>query len=133
MQRGQCTDCERWAEPCSDLFEAVQFAHILFSLAAFVIFPFTCQQIKARSSEASTGVVLLCICATAGVLAWWSQPWATVYLAFHTGLVFGCPWCLLHVSKFKAKINGPWDEADPRLTTLVKQSSLEAEKLGEVW
>lgn len=103
----------------------MQFAQILYSLMAFVILPFTCQHIKAHSENYSTATVVVAALVTEGVAmaCWWRA--AVMYGGMHLLLVFLCPWWLVHIEKFKTKINGPWDEAIPRLTTLVREHSLQ--------
>jgi len=103
----------------------VQFAQILYSLTAFVLLPFTCQHIKLHSEVSFTVTVVLAALVTAGVVLvyWWRA--AAVYGGMHLALVFFCPCWLVHIEKFKTKINGPWDEAVPRLTTLVRERSLQ--------
>jgi Phosphatidylinositol N-acetylglucosaminyltransferase len=101
----------------------LQFAQVAFSLAAYIILPFTCQFVKRRSRAAYSFAVLASACATTALLASYPLPWRLLYGATHISLVFVCPACLLSVHKFKAQINGPWDEAVPRLDLLVKDSS----------
>jgi hypothetical protein len=36
------------------------------------------------------------------------------------GVTLVCPYWLVHIQKFKAKINGPWDEAVPKLATTLR-------------
>lgn len=101
----------------------MQFAQVLFSLTAFIILPFTCQHIQRASAAAYSAVVLCSATATAALLQRHSWQWAGVYAALHAALVFACPACMLSVHKFKAQINGPWDEAVPKLTSRVREMS----------
>lgn len=101
----------------------VQFAQILFSLTAFVLLPFTCQHIKQQSHRLFTAIVGAALAATSMLLAMFSWYAASAYVALHLCLVFVCPWWLLQTEKFKAKINGPWDEAVPKLTEMVRENS----------
>jgi lysylphosphatidylglycerol synthetase-like protein (DUF2156 family) len=121
----QCLACSVSPWPTNSQGGSVQFAQILFSLTAFVLLPFTCQHIKQRSNRLFTAIVALALLATCTLLLNFAWQLAVVYLVLQACLLFLCPWWLLHIEKFKAKINGPWDEAVPRLTTLVRQTSLE--------
>lgn len=103
----------------------VQFAQILYSLTAFVLLPFTCQHLKRHSESCFTVTVTLTALLTSSVaLAYWWHA-AAVYISMQLALVFLCPWWLVHIEKFKTKINGPWDEAMPRLTSLLREQSLQ--------
>lgn len=101
----------------------VQFAQILFSLTAFVLLPFTCQHIKQQSHRLFTAIVAVALAATSMLLTTFSWYVVTAYVALHVCLVFICPYWLLQIEKFKAKINGPWDEAVPKLTEMVRENS----------
>lgn len=98
---------------------AAQFAHILFCLAAYLLFPFLCRQLQLMSQATYTGIVLTLALITAAALSPFRWQWQVAYASLQVGLVFVCPWLLLSISKFKAQINGPWDEAVPRLARLV--------------
>lgn len=57
-------------------------------------------------------------CAVAVVLVWRQS--VVLTSALLCTLVFStllCPMWLVRIQKFKAQINGPWDEADPKLTS----------------
>jgi phosphatidylinositol N-acetylglucosaminyltransferase subunit C len=110
----------------------VQFAQILFSLTAFVLLPFTCKHIKQQSPVLFTAVMAIALLSTSMLLATFSWQMASMYLALHVCLVFVCPWWLLHIEKFKAKINGPWDEAVPKLTKMVRESSIASSSAKEI-
>ena len=104
----------------------MQFAQVVFSLAAYIILPFTCQFIKRHSPAAYSVAVATSAVATSLLLTLsLARPtaWVAVYVCFHLGLLFACPACLLSAHKFKAQINGPWDEAVPRMDLLVQESS----------
>jgi phosphatidylinositol glycan class C protein len=44
-----------------------------------------------------------------------------LYVCVILGVSFVCPYWLVHIQKFKAKINGPWDEAVPRIPTSIQR------------
>lgn len=92
------------------------FSHIVFSLAVFVVFPFICRHLRQLSAAFYSVVVAAMACVTAYMLRSHPWQWMAVYVVTHVGLVFLCPWCLLSIGKFKAQINGPWDEAVPQLS-----------------
>ena len=111
--------CSAVQRPCGVL----QFAQIVFSLAAYIILPFTCQFIKRHSPTAYSTAVATSALVTTHLLGAHPRLWQLMYGALHVALVFVCPACMLSAHKFKAQINGPWDEAVPRLDLLVKESS----------
>ena len=105
----------------------MQFAQVVFSLAAYVILPFTCQFLKQHSPASYSATVASSAVATFALLQPYAPLWRVLYACLHTGLVFACPVCMLSAHKFKAQINGPWDEAVPRLDVLLREPSLHAE------
>lgn len=96
----------------------MQFAHILFCLAAYLLFPFLCRHLQIMSQTTYTSIVLALAGITAALLNRFRWQWQAAYVCLQLGLVFVCPWLLLSISKFKAQINGPWDEAVPKLARL---------------
>jgi phosphatidylinositol N-acetylglucosaminyltransferase subunit C len=100
----------------------VQFVQVVFCLTAYIILPFTCQFLKSHSALVYTGTVIASAMTTAAFLSHYPWPWLGVYSSLHVTLVFVCPACLLSAHKFKAQINGPWDEAVPHMELLVRES-----------
>lgn len=96
---------------------------------AFVLLPFICQHIKRRSMVFHSTVVVGSAVITGRLMFLMSPYVAMLYVATQTVLVFICPWWLLHIEKFKTKINGPWDEAVPKLTKIVQEHSLQNQAL----
>jgi len=110
-----------------------QFAQVLFSLTAFIIFPFACCHVRVLSARLYTAVVAS-LAALTSLLLWQLRwQWTAACIAAHSSLLFLCPLCLLSIHKFKVTINGPWDEAVPRLAqaceSLSSQTSLPAASL----
>jgi hypothetical protein len=101
----------------------VQFAQVIFSLTAFIILPFTCQHILRVSALAFSLIVLLSALITSVLLLPYPWPWMAMYMLLHLTLVFVCPAYMLSAHKLKTQINGPWDEAVPRLMGLVHEMS----------
>jgi hypothetical protein len=101
----------------------VQFAQVIFSLTAFIILPFTCQHLLSASPLAHTLIVFGSALCTTLLLLPYPLPWMCVYVLLHATLVFICPAYMLSAHKLKTQINGPWDEAVPRLMSLVHEMS----------
>jgi hypothetical protein len=55
--------------------------------------------------------------AAAALLAPLSVALALLFLGVVVFVSLLCPWWLVRIHKFKAKINGPWDEAVPHVPT----------------
>jgi phosphatidylinositol glycan class C protein len=93
----------------------LQFAHILFCLQLFMLSPFARRYIRNASMTAHL-LLTAAMAATAALLLLPLSLAATA--AFVVGVLsvsFVCPYWLVHIQKFKAKINGPWDEAVPQM------------------
>lgn len=93
---------------------------LLLSLELYILGPYLRRQVAAASPAAHAALTAALAAAAAALLARQSAllTWALGgALAFVT-LV--CPWWLVRIHKFKAAINGPWDEAVPRLSRAVR-------------
>ncbi|KAK2079313.1 hypothetical protein QBZ16_003004 [Prototheca wickerhamii] len=87
----------------------------LLSLLAFVLWPYGCQQIRLAGPRADLALTLLMALGAGAELGAVSAMLAALYAATLVFLGLLCPLWLVRAHKFKAKINGPWDEAVPRL------------------
>jgi Phosphatidylinositol N-acetylglucosaminyltransferase len=85
-----------------------------------------CLHVKQQSRAAYTALVIAAAAVTSllALASLRSWPAAAVNVATHLAMLFVCPWCLLAIGKFKAQINGPWDEAVPRMDVVLRQGSL---------
>ena len=102
------------------LLTSLQFAHILFCLELYLLFPFMRRYIRQASITAHV-VLTVTMVTTALLLLWPLSRWlAALFLSSILAVSFLCPRWLVSIHKFKAKINGPWDEAVPLLGTNVK-------------
>lgn len=70
------------------------------------------KQVSWRAHVALTGVM---ITGAAAFLSAVSAGLAFAYVLIDVGILFLFPLWLLKAHKFKAKINGPWDEATPSM------------------
>jgi phosphatidylinositol glycan class C protein len=97
----------------------LQFAHILFCLELYLLFPFMRRYI--RQASIMWHVVLTVVMVSMSLLLLWplSQWLAALFFSAVLAISFVCPRWLVGIHKFKAKINGPWDEAVPLLGTSV--------------
>ncbi|CAD7703032.1 unnamed protein product [Ostreobium quekettii] len=89
------------------------FVQILFSLELYLLGPFVRRYIRQMST---TIHLLLTVASLVGsvLLVAPLSPVLTVLYCLTVLLVsFVCPLALVRLHKFKAKINGPWDEAVP--------------------
>ena len=100
---------------CSPL----QFVHVLFCLQVYLLSPFVRRYV--RSASLAAHVLLTAGMAAAALLLLLplSSVLSMLYLVVILSVSFVCPYWLVHIQKFKAKINGPWDEAVPRIPTSI--------------
>ena len=97
---------------------------VLFSLELYLLSPYIRRYVKHKSIVADQALtvlmhsmVYLVLCSIAAVVAY-------VYVATITFISFLCPMWLVKVHKYKAKINGAWDEAVPSITLKLTRSRL---------
>ncbi len=101
---------------CVCVCVCVQFAQVLFALELFLLFPYVRRYLRATSTIAHLTLTLTLAIVTALALAHVSSGgFAIAYLAAHMVLTLVCPWALVSIHKYKAKISGPWDEAVPQI------------------
>ncbi|PRW60685.1 phosphatidylinositol N-acetylglucosaminyltransferase [Chlorella sorokiniana] len=96
------------------------YAQLLLSLELYILGPY-CRRQVAAASPAAHAALTAGMAGTAGALLSRHSPLLTS--AFGCALAFitlVCPWWLVRIHKFKAAINGPWDEAVPRLSQRVR-------------
>lgn len=96
-----------------------QFVHVLFCLQLYLLSPFVRRYIRTASMTAH--VTLTCIMALVALLLLWplSGVLSGLFLLAALSISFVCPYWLVHIHKFKSKINGPWDEAVPKVPTSI--------------
>lgn len=94
---------------------ALQFAHVLFCLELYLLLPFMRRYIRRASLAAHVAVTAAMVGAATALLLPLSAALAELFCALVLFTSLGCPAWLLRIQKFKAKINGPWDEAVPCL------------------
>lgn len=89
---------------------------VLFSLELYLLSPYIRRYVKNKSIVADEALTVLMhvmvyivLCPIAAVVAY-------VYAAAIVFISFLCPMWLVKVHKYKAKINGAWDEAVPSTT-----------------
>lgn len=94
-----------------------QFAHVLFCLQLYLLSPFMRRHVRSASPAAHVGLTAAMAAAAAALLAPLSGALAGLFAAGVMSVSLLCPWALVRIHKFKAKINGPWDEAVPHIPT----------------
>jgi phosphatidylinositol glycan class C protein len=101
----------------ASIASAPQFVHVLFCLQLYLLSPFMRRYVRAASLGAHVGLTAAMAAAAAALLARLSPALACVFVGLVLFVSLACPWWLVHIHKFKAKINGPWDEAVPQVPT----------------
>ncbi|KAJ9518209.1 hypothetical protein QJQ45_010137 [Haematococcus lacustris] len=91
------------------------FAQVLFSLLSFMLSPFVRRYIRAASASCHVATTAGLVCAAAWLLVPLSLNASSLFMACVLALTFVCPALLVSIHKYKAKINGPWDEAVPHI------------------
>ena len=89
---------------------------LLLSLELYILGPYCRRQVAAASPAAHAALTAAMAAAAAALLA---QQSVLLTSSFCCALVFItliCPMWLVRIHKFKAQINGPWDEAVPHLS-----------------
>lgn len=92
---------------------------MLFCLQVYLLSPFVRRYV--RSASVTAHLLLTAGMSTAALLL--LLPLSGILSLLYALLIFSvsvvCPYWLVHIQKFKAKINGPWDEAVPRIPTSI--------------
>lgn len=97
---------------------------VLFSLELYLLSPYARRYVKNKSMVADQALTLMMhvtafvvLCPIAAVVGY-------MYIAAILFITFLCPMWLVKVHKYKAKINGAWDEAVPSTTRKLATSRL---------
>lgn len=91
--------------------------HVLLSLELYLLSPFIRRYIRQASLAVHVTVTVLMLLSSAALLLPLSRVITGLFLSAVIIVSFVCPWSLVRIHKFKAKINGPWDEAVPQIPT----------------
>jgi phosphatidylinositol glycan class C protein len=94
---------------------------VLFCLQLYLLSPFMRRYVRRASLAAHLGLTGSMAAAAAALLAPLSAPLACLFAFAIACVSLLCPLCLVRIHKFKAKINGPWDEAVPDVPTHLVQ------------
>jgi phosphatidylinositol glycan class C protein len=101
----------------------LQFVHVLFCLELYLLSPFMRRYIRNTSLTAHVLLTAAMAAAAICLLLPLSRLITAAYVLAVLSVSFVCPYWLVHIQKFKAKINGPWDEAVPKIPTSIHSSS----------
>jgi phosphatidylinositol glycan class C protein len=105
------------------LLPLLQFVHVLFCLELYLLSPFMRRYIRNTSLTAHVLLTAAMAAAAICLLLPLSRLITAAYALAVLSVSFVCPYWLVHIQKFKAKINGPWDEAVPKMPTSIHSSS----------
>ena len=89
----------------------------MLSLELHIMGPYVRHKVAAASPAAHVAVTAGLALAAVWMLASQSRLLTGVFVGACLFITFACPAWLVRIHKFKAQINGPWDEAVPRLST----------------
>ncbi|KAL4443391.1 hypothetical protein ABPG75_011128 [Micractinium tetrahymenae] len=95
------------------------YAQLLLSLELYILGPYCRRQVAAAAPAAHLALTAVMVAAAAGLLAPLSPLLTSAFGCATLFVTFLCPMWLVRIHKFKAAINGPWDEAVPRLSSAV--------------
>ncbi len=90
-------------------------AQVLLALEAFTLFPQLRHKVQVASPAAHAALTLCLLGASVALLLPLNVLLATSCICVACFVCLICPMWLVRVGKFKAQINGPWDEAVPKL------------------
>lgn len=93
------------------------FAHVLLCLELFLLSPYMRRYIRQASIAAHLALTAAMALLAALLLLPLSGALTALFLVAVVGVGAVCPRWLVRIHKFKAKINGPWDEAVPDLSS----------------
>ena len=94
---------------------------LLLSLELYVLGPYCRRQVAAASPAAHLALTAAMGAAAAALLAPQSILLTSSLACAVVFVTFVCPWWLVRIHKFKACLNGPWDEAVPALSREVRR------------
>lgn len=100
-----------------------QFVHVVFCLQVYLLSPFVRRYVRSASLTAHVMLTAGMVAAALLLLLPLSGVLSLLYVIVVGSVSFVCPYWLVHIQKFKAKINGPWDEAVPRIPTSIHTGS----------
>ncbi|KAF5843860.1 phosphatidylinositol N-acetylglucosaminyltransferase subunit C [Dunaliella salina] len=103
------------------------FAQVLLSLELYLLSPYVRRYIHAASTTAHLAVTVALVGIAVGLLQPLSPGLAASLVAAVLAISFLFPWQLVSITKYKAKINGPWDEAVPVIPKELQVSMLPKE------
>lgn len=89
------------------------FSHLTHSLTLFMLTPFLRRYVRRLSFGLHVAVTVGVAAMTTAMMARVSLLATGAHLAACVFVCFGAPAWLVRIQKFKAQINGPWDEAVP--------------------
>lgn len=92
---------------------------LLLSLELYILGPYCRRQVAAASHAAHATLTAAMAAAAAASLARQSVLLTSAFVCSLAFVTLICPMWLVRIHKFKAAINGPWDEAVPRLSRAV--------------
>ena len=95
--------------------EHAKCVQVLFSLELHLLSPYARRYIKTKSVAADQALAVAMHTTVFVLFMLLSVSVASVYVLLLYFLTFVCPLCLMRVQKYKAQINGPWDEAVPSI------------------
>lgn len=104
------------AQLCNPAATCTLPMQVTLALSGFVLLPQLRAAVQAASPAAHACLTAVLGCAAVATLLPLSILLATSYVCSAAFVSLICPMWLVRVGKFKAQINGPWDEAVPKLS-----------------
>ncbi|GMH40411.1 hypothetical protein BSKO_08315 [Bryopsis sp. KO-2023] len=98
------------------------FVQILFALELYLLFPFVRRYVCQASMVVHLALTLAMLAISVLLAAPLSVLLTSMYCAVVGFVSLICPLFLVNLHKFKAKINGPWDEAVPRIPMTLRKT-----------
>lgn len=92
-------------------------------MEAYLLSPFMRRAIRQASTAGHLALSAAMVAAATGLLLPLSPALAALFLAALAFVTLLCPRWLVNIHKFKAKINGPWDEATPHTLAVLRGRS----------
>lgn len=93
---------------------------LLLSLELYILGPYCRRQVAAASPAGHAALTAGMAGAAGGLLARQSALLTSAFCCSLAFITLICPMWLVRIHKYKAAINGPWDEAVPRLSRRVR-------------
>jgi phosphatidylinositol glycan class C protein len=100
--------------------------HVLFCLQLYLLAPFVRRYIRTASLAAHVALTAAMAVAALLLLLPLSRVLSAAFASLVLCVSLVAPYWLVHIQKFKAKINGPWDEAVPSMPTSLHQAQAHA-------